>query len=467
MNEKIKLGVSVKNYETKPDFMKVRYKTKEIDKEEFVYSIQNGYSFTHSMGVFGEYGCKEKTIANFDQTNFVWVDFDHSHTSLEAVWDQLNCKPSIGYTTISNKIDDYRFRLIYLIDFSINTNENYKYYLNVVLNSLINDLDKDFLNIIDNKCFNVAQTMFGSNQNCIVKSSDNIFNKDFFDNYTNNNHLNYYININNCSKKFNYSISAAKEKTYTVNENNTTTTHQLINELRNTDITNYQPIFSNKNNVILNDNDIYSYVGNQDIYEIKFLYSVTDDKYKKIPIGSRNNTLYTMGLITKNIQPDITLNDLAKNLYWIYTFRTEKGENFSLVDVCKIAESAYNTDVSNFTELGKRKYIINPEYRFLPKKEKIKALGVARREKRNEDIFSCYDLNKSIAENAQDLSYSPNTIRKALKENQLSTDNQKKFENFCIAICENPTASIRDLMKLTGLSDKTVQKYKKRFFEIN
>ncbi len=458
INGKIKLGVSIKNYETKPDFVKVRYKVKEINQEEFIYSIQHGYSFTHSMKVVGEYGCKEKTINNFDQTNYIWIDFDHCFTPLDEVWNKLQHKPSIGYTTISNSTNDYRFRLIYLIDFKINSNEDYKYYLNILLNDIIDNIGKDYLKIIDNKCFNVSQQMFGSNQNCTLISSDIIYDINFFNNY--NNLIINYID-NKCSKKLNDSICEAGEKTLTVNANITT----LMNELKNINITHYQPIFSNKYNAILDGNNIYTYVEDQSIYEIKFFYSITDKKYKKIPIGNRNNILYTMALVTKNIEPEITLTDLAKNLYWIYQFRTEHSDDFTLKNVCEIAISAYKTDITNYIELGKRKYLINPEHKYLSKKEKAKALGEAKRRKRDEIIFSDYDSLKTVKENAEEIGYSTKPVRKALKEHGLSTPNQQKYEAFCVAIYENPDASIRQLAKLTGLSDKTIQTYKKRFFK--
>ena len=92
--------------------------------------------------------------------------------------------------------------------------------MNILLNSIINDLGKNYLKFIDNKCFNVSQQMFGSNKTCTLKTSETVYDINFFNDYNNNNIINY-VNTK-CSKMLNDSICEAGEKTFTQNENLTT-----------------------------------------------------------------------------------------------------------------------------------------------------------------------------------------------------------------------------------------------------
>lgn len=119
--------------------------------------------------------------------------------------------------------------------------------------------------------------------------------------------------------------------------------------------------------------------------------------------------------------------------------------------------------MSQYDNLGKRKYLIAPEQKYLSRPEKSKALGKARRKTRDSTILGSYDFTKTVKENAKELGVSENTIRNSLKDNDLKTSNQEKYDRFVKVYMDNPNATIRGLAKLTGLSDKTIQAYRKRF----
>ena len=54
----------------------------------------------------------------------------------------LTYKPNLAYTTMSNNIEGkgYRFRFIYLTNFTIQSNDEYIFFLNLLINSITNDI---------------------------------------------------------------------------------------------------------------------------------------------------------------------------------------------------------------------------------------------------------------------------------------------------------------------------------------
>lgn len=460
-----KLGVSTISYTKKPNFKNIRYNTREnISQEEFVTLIREGYCFTHVFHANKEYGNKEKTINNFEQTNYVWFDFDDCTETESYIYQKLTYKPNIVYTTISNLKDGNlnRFRLIYILDFSIYSNDNYKYYLNLLLNTIIKDLGKNYFKYIDNNCFNVSQTMFGSNNKSIIITNDIIYNNSTFKNINDNYSIDNLLDKSKCSKKLNSNNLKKEKKILRENEVITTSIFELIRILQNTNIKTYTPVLSNEELAVLNSEQIYTNVSDQNIYKINTIYD-NEGKLCRVKKGYRNNMLYNWGITTRNINPQITLEELCKNIYWLYNNRCERSEDFTLYQICTISINVFKADLNDFKELGRRKYLIDPMQKDIARKEKAKALGKARRLTRDNYILPNYDFSKSIVENAKDLGISENTVRSSLKDNNIKTTNQEKYDTFVEVYKEFPNASVRKLASLTSLSTKTIQKYKVRF----
>lgn len=462
------MGVSTQSYTQKPNFKNVRYNIREnVNKDEMIKLIKQGYCFSHSFNVNGEFGNKEKTINNFKQTNYIWFDFDDCIDDINNIYQRLTYKPNIAYTTINNMQEGKlnRFRLVYFTDFIIYSNNDYKYYLDILLNTIINDLGNGYLKYIDSSCCNVSQQMFGSNQKSIIIDNDKIYNKNLFDDIINNYKIDNLLNKGKCSKNFKSNNIEKERKILKQDEEITTSISELIELLTATDIRQYQPILSNEYTAILDSEYVYTNVTEQNIYKINSLYD-KNNKRKKVKIGHRNKTLFSWGVIIKNINPNITIHELTKSLYWLYIYRCEKSDDFGMLQVCNTAISVFKTDMEDLKDLGKRKYLINPEYKDLPRKDKFIELGRARRKTRDNNILPYYDCNKSIKDNATELGKSENTIRNCLNDNGIKTTNQEKFDRFIVIYSNCPDATIRQLMKLTNLSDKTVQKYKKNYNNI-
>lgn len=462
------MGVSTQSYTQKPTFKNVRYNIKEnVNKDEMIRLIQQGYCFSHSFNVNGEFGNKEKTINNFKQTNYLWFDFDDCIDDINNIYQRLTCKPNIAYTTISNMQEgkSNRFRIIYFTDFIIYSNDDYKYYLNLLLNTIITDLGNDYLKYIDNNCFNVSQQMFGSNQKSIIIDNDMIYNKSIFNDIISNYNIDNLLNKGKCSKNFKSNSIEKERKILKQDEEITTSVSELIKLLTATDIRQYQPLLTNEHTAILDSDDVYTNVTEQNIYKINSLYD-KNNKRKKVKIGHRNKTLFSWGIIIRNINPNITIHELTKSLYWLYIYRCEKSDDFGMLQVCNTAISVYKTDIEDSKDLGRRKYLINPEYKDLSRTDKFKELGRARRKTRDNNILPNYDLNKSVKDNANELGVSENTIRNCLNDNCIKTTNQNKFDRFIVIYTNCPDASVRELNRLTGISTKTVQSYKKKYDDL-
>lgn len=329
------LGVSTMNYLSKPIFKYVRYGIrKNVDIDKMVKLIQKGYSFCHSFYVNGEFGNTEKTINNFKQTNFVWFDFDDCIDSINNVYQKLTYKPNIAYTTINNlqKGKLNRFRLIYVFDFSIYSNENYKYYLNLLLNIIIKDLGKDCLKYIDKNCFNVSQQMFGSNKDSTIISNDTIYSENVLDNIIKTYNIDYSLIKYKCSKKLKSNNLEKERRILKQSEEITTSVSELVNLLGSTDIKKFKPILTNEHLAILDNKYVYTNVSDQDIYKINFLYD-KNNKIQKIKRGYRNNMLFTWGVTIKNINPNVSIEELARCVYWLYINRCEKSDDFDIVQL--------------------------------------------------------------------------------------------------------------------------------------
>ena len=464
-NIKLRIGISTIGFKEKPRkesddkndpllTKNIKFSIQSITLDDFALRIMNGYSFCQyfetGKEIFGNWG---KTYENFRSAQFLWLDFDHSFENIYSAYNKLTYKPTIAYTTMSNSEEDFKFRFVYILDFTITEGSEYKRYLNIIINSVVQDLGKKYYDdkILDRSCFNPIQQMFGSKPNCIlIKNFNNIFQKNDFDNISNSIVINQYVNmrtkISNVSKE-------GGGGTITENRNISTTASGMHRG--------YTVSYSNLDTAILDSNSVYTNVSAQNIYAIKYLYDTENHKYIKVPKGKRSNVLYYQAITLRNMEPNISFEKLRCNLLYFFRRHYEQGD-FPKEKVIETAKCVMNLDLSNYSDFGKRKYVINPECIMLPKAEKMKELGIAKRKTRDEKILPNYDASISVKENADYLGYSTSTIYKCLNDNGALKRNDNKYKNFVKIYEENPESrSIRKLAKLSNLSKSTVQKYLK------
>lgn len=470
----IKLGVSTKNFAQKPtgtEIRKIQFRNESLSIQEMVELIKQGYCFSHTFNTQQQvFGLKEKTINKFDLTNYLWIDIDKSSLDLNSFYDQLKHKPTMAYTTLSNSNESYRYRLIYCFDFNITSNEEYRMYLNVFVNDIINDLGKDFLEYVDRKCFNVSMMMYGSKMDCTL-----ILNEELI--YTDQTikQIKSELESNESTFKFKHLIGikcatisiinkVVEENTITENGNCSTANlcNQVIENYKNG--FNYQVYLSNINSINFESEELYIDVSDYNIYELN-LYSL---KGKRVSIGNRHGTLFRQGIILRNITPTITIEKLSTVLYCLYKNHYQHSYDFGVFEVCRISQGVLNLDPDKdmFKNAGRRKYLFNKTHYSssdISREDKIKELGKCRRRKRDNYLQLHYDINKSVLVNAKELKLSKSTIYNFRKESDHKTNWDNKYCQFVELYSKNPEIrSVRKLAKLTGLSLKTVQKYKMR-----
>lgn len=458
----LNLGVSTEYFTEKPTkFNNLHYKRKYLKYNDFIAYILKGHCFCHNYQS-NDFIVKDKTEANFSSTKFIWLDIDNCDIDLQHIFQMISYKPNIAYTSFSNALNGkgFRYRFIYLLNWEITSNEEYKMYVNIILNTFKHDLGVKFINdYIDTSCYSTAQQFIGNAKaNCELK-----LNRDYY--YTKELFNEIIENIGWCTTLLDLNKKKERRETVTKIEQNSTV-KELMSQIQNFDITTYHPTLSNIEKANLDEQSIYTDVEKQNIYQVKFLL---DENHKeiKIPKGVRNKVLFYQAIVIRNLSPDISLIELTKSLWWLYEHKYEKTKDFNLNDICHIAIHVMELDDKTdcFEKAGKRKYLINPKYRNITLEQKRKALGEAMRRKRDNKILGNYDCNKTVSENAKDLSVSKNSIYNALNENGIMLTRESKFQTFTNIFLSNQDASIRELMKLTKLSSKTVQAYKKRLID--
>ena len=144
--KKITLGVSVQKFENKPNNWKIlTYKRHTITIEELVNLICKGHCICQNFKTTSEiFGLREKTIANFDFADCVILDIDDTFLSMNDFYLSLKDehKPTIIYTTYSN-IDNInnRFRLIYVFNEPIRSNEYYRGIANTIVYNIQKEIE--------------------------------------------------------------------------------------------------------------------------------------------------------------------------------------------------------------------------------------------------------------------------------------------------------------------------------------
>jgi len=172
-------------------------------------------------------------------------------------------------------------------------------------------------------------------------------------------------------------------------------------------------------------------------------------------------------MVLRNIDPDMTKEDMLANLIWITRKFYEDYWDFSHTDLAKIVEGSFKYERD--LKAGKIKYIFNPHLDVhLNKKEKLQALGKARTKQQDQYILSNFDFNKSIKENACLMKRSSKTISNSLQRNGMSLSRKDKsqdaFKRFKDIYDQTPVEDrkVRKLAEQSGLSKSSVQRYIQR-----
>lgn len=264
------------------------------------------------------------------------------------------------------------------------------------------------------------------------------------------------ITSKKCHRINNIEDIKKRERTSLVNKEDMTV---LVNEtLKIYNNTNFIPLLNNFEYAKMT-KDVYSYVGNQDIYFVNTYFG----KDKKVKKGKRAHSLYYQALVLKNIEPTLRPQDMAANLMWLLYHYYEEPEEITPYKIVQISLNALKCkeDTSN---CGKKKYLINKDFNTLTKPEKIKNLGLARKKKRDNEVLPNFDSNLSVAENAKALNKSVGTIYNCLKDNDVEYKNDNEYLEFKKVYnrTSNENRSVRKMAEIAGLNRGKSERYIKR-----
>jgi hypothetical protein len=497
------LGVSKQGFKMKPkDFKSIRFNKKSMDATELVEVIKKGHLICHNYGNMNEFGMKHKTNSNFKFTNLIWFDFDKCNYNIDELFKLAKIKPTIAYTTFSNSAIENRFRFFYLMEDVVDGAQEYHLRTNLIFNLVF---DADICNSlikekqIDTCCFSAYMAFLGSTSNSVkyfnpnvvlnlevIKSTGKQFG--FFNsnrnvmNYTTNvsANVNYtydtYLNFSDlyaCDKLKQYvefkcqDFSINKDKKKKVEKeivldntkNMTLSTNEIIAQAKQLLFNkSYVPKLNNFENATLSSN-VYTYVGNDCIYSLNTYFGDS----KMVLDSNRNKTSYHVANVIVNINPEISLSELVASIMWFRNRYYQNPKTYSDYEILKTAEKVKLNSECN--ERGKKKYLINPELKNgLTRKEKMKYLGEARKQKRDYDILPNFNCNLSVKENAEILGKCVSTLYNCLRENGVNIYKDAEYEKFAqiyfYTIKENRT--VRKMAQIAGISRAKSERFIKR-----
>ena len=136
-NTTFNLSVSTTGSTQKPkgrEISSLKFVRVDISKEELIRLILKGHTLCHNFGhaVGEEFGISQKKKERFAFADMVMIDVDDSVVDMQTLVDSLSLTPSIAFTTYSNGVKGYRFRLVYLFNEHLGAEEYARAYTAIV-----------------------------------------------------------------------------------------------------------------------------------------------------------------------------------------------------------------------------------------------------------------------------------------------------------------------------------------------
>lgn len=455
--ENFTLSVSDISYQTKPtkvDYPKMTFNQKEVNIMELSYLIAKGYAFTHIFNT-PNFKIKNKVYNNFKGANLIALDYDNSPLSFDYVIQNLLIKPSIAYTTYSNALGKNRFRLIYVLNYSIKCVEEYKS-TTLKLNEIIftQEDSNQLKDAFDLSCSSAVQLFLGTNITTqSIGYSDTIISLPFEDNPTKNLVS---TNLIYLTPEILQTYEMSCPKTEVMNNNIITKDLNFsftFGTTSNNDIYSQNPLNNFNRAVIDNPSSSYHYVGDQYIYQLN-----TYMNGSKVKVGKRQKTLMYHAILLKKMNPKIEPKLLFNKLRWVVDTYYELPYEIDNNQLIRLSKSVVSKEYD--MEKDKRQFIRNPGIDHLTKGDKIKEFHKCKSEITKSKILGSIDLSKTATQISEELGYSPATIRKYLKMEGIDLKVLKFDEFYYIYhLPENAGKSIRELVDLTGICRSQVHRY--------
>lgn len=449
-NYKIKFPLSVSTiaYQGKcSDWGRVCYRTEQVDIDRMAEYVKQGYCFTHTFkGTSGSvFSTSQKSIANFDRTHTIFIDVDDSPISVSAFYQSVSEPPSMLYTTPSNIVGEKnRYRLVYLFDQPIVSNEKYKLLVKGIVNKISSQIS-DFR--VDTTCMNCSQQMGGNSlDNCILYKNYTVFT---FSDFIKNNES----NIETCTPK-SYKKEERNDIHNRIAENELVIVdNEFIDDFwqiadRDTAhlfLQKYRGIYRLCEATPINELDPFIELNKNYIEIIRRTYIIKDERGNRqarpvrIKKGNRERILFTNALLRLKMQSDLTFENLLYAMVFERQYWIDNGDGaITNKELYKIAKGAYLNREKyhpNPTESQERKrkknksgYKVNPAF---CKSQGVSAKSMANRIRTmvsNKILMEHYDFSKSVAENSR-----------ILKQQDIKPNSERRLYEFLKVHKENMT----------------------------
>ena len=361
------------------------------------------------------------------------IDLDGDvECGLDELVSRLRYKPSIAYTTYSHQQEGKgnRYRLLYLFRTAISDTDIYKSIYQILIDNLGFKLN-------DNCGGNVTQAIFGTNENCQIILTENIYSISDFDisDLIQNGHSN----------------SIKKEKRNIIEIESPIQDNDYINDYWNMSYGDLLFKYSDKYLIFehtpLNeaDDDTPFIMLPSDYIEIKRYwvwdavldkdgnkrYSVT--RVKKIKDGEhRRKKLFINGILRRIMVNNLSFEHLLNNMvYELYHYIDNSKDKITKNDLFENSVNIYKSNIDNYNGLikrDKRKFIVNDKYCIKHNLNRKQVRNISRKLITYNQIGELYDFNLTDKQNIEQfkeygLSISTKTLQRFRNEMGISKYN--------------------------------------------
>ena len=386
------INISTQSYAQKPqpsDIRTMTFNKVELKANELCSYIKEGYAFTNIFNNKGELTIREKKIQNFKEAWIISYDVDHNDASMYDFVDTLKIKPTISYTTPSNGKDGYCFRLLYILDEPITTNDEYKDIYEGFAKYL------DIFDIIDAKAKDSSRYFNGSKGCDIVCNEENTIRL--------NDVRTIVKDINQCeNESTNNKTENIEDRAVLVDDS---FSHQpidrdFINDFNSLSYRDFYEKCYLSGKYVSQEHTFVEDDGTNPIIELgdNFIeiirkFKLVEFRGKKIPVRykfkdgeGRRDKLWNNGMLRRKINPSLRFEDILYNLVSeVLLYYDNSDGQLNRTTIFSIAKSVmrFNVDRYNPRIKKRRSYIASSAYCQIHGISKRKAVAMYQAKKRS------------------------------------------------------------------------------------
>ena len=385
------ISISERAYCAKPkseDYKSMKFRKVIVNPSKFMEYIRLGYSYCH---VFKN---DHRSNADFLYTYFVSIDVDDSHVSLANYLEKPYMKPTLAYTTFSNKKNgSYSYRLIYCFLEQIDAQMYEPLYISIcsyvgltntkddcgrVLSQLMNGNSQPYMEYyLSNRIYGISDFVQISHLRLYCRE-DNMYNPKRL----------------NCKKEFNSNNSINNK---IITDLNRLELPVFLAEYARLGIVEQTKLDYNEDGYCLIP-DSFMKVFNRIVWTNKHA------RISKFKDGEgRRKRLFTDACIIRKIEPDITFEKLLYNLVYrrmrYYDNRDNVLTNKVLIEKAKCVLDLPLSDLNVLGPTKHGKFTTSKKYCIGHNLKRISYARKVQKDLNYQSIGEWYDLDKTVSEN--------------------------------------------------------------------